>query len=289
MDVLRSPGLWAASSLVLAVLAANLGWLIGHRLGGRRPIAALLRWPAGPALRWLLVALFLFLPPLAAWRSGALSLYAMGLGELVWLADLSEGGPLALIISGIVLLGWLIYRRSLAGPAQPGSVGILSESPNGPRWLALLNAALWQWHWAFYRAAVIGWLASGMAGSVTHAGASAPGLVGTSPTAAPFLAVLAQEMSAQVAIFLAALSAQPLYWGSWLGLGLSAVEWFLNPFARADLRTPGRLEGSGRLVVMAVATTALFAATRNFWLCLACHLLVETFIAGFFPAPSAVQ
>jgi len=290
MDFFPNPGLWVAGSLVLAMLATNASWLIGRRLGGWRPIAVLLSWPGGPALRWLLVALFLLLPPLAAWRSGALSLYALGLGELAWLTDLSVGGPLAFAICGTILLGWLIYRRS---PARPEgfreALGGRGTSFSSPRWLAPLNAILWQWHWAFYRAAAIGWLASGVADSTTLAEASAAIFSASGPAALSLLARVAQEISAQVAVLLTTLSAQPLYWGSWLGLGLSALEWSLNPFARADLHIAGRLEGSASLIAMAIATTALFATTRNFWLCLACHLLVETFIAGFFPVPSTTH
>jgi hypothetical protein len=254
----------------------------------------------------LLVALYLLLPPLAAWQSGALSLYTVGLSELDWLANLSVGGPLALAISGIVLLGWLIYRRrltgaegfsarpkgfSLASPGQPvpwprpARTG-LADGPGGGAetlWVSPLNAGLWQWHWAFYRAAAIGWLAAGAPGFATIASVSTEMLTRLNLHVPSSLTMLAQEASTQVPPLLATLLAQPLYWGSWLGLGLLALEWFLNPFARADLRMAGRLEGSARLIAMAIATTALFATTRNFWLCLACHVLVETVIAGFFP------
>ena len=38
-------------------------------------------------------------------------------------------------------------------------------------------------------------------------------------------------------------------------------------------------------VVLAVATTALFTLTPNFWLLLSVHLAVETVIAGWLPLP----
>ena len=79
------------------------------------------------------------------------------------------------------------------------------------------------------------------------------------------------------------LLAAPLYWGSWLGLALIALEWALNPFARAELQRPGQRETALLRVVLAIATTALFTVTPNFWLLLIAHLAVETVIAGWLP------
>jgi hypothetical protein len=76
---------------------------------------------------------------------------------------------------------------------------------------------------------------------------------------------------------------QPVYWGSWLGLLLFALEWAANPFARQTLHIPGQMEGAMRAVGMLVATTALFSLTRNFWLCLGCAVTVEIAIAWWFP------
>ena len=70
-----------------------------------------------------------------------------------------------------------------------------------------------------------------------------------------------------------------LYWGAWLGLAAAAVEWLLNPYARRALRTPGRQEAALRDAALAVATTALFALTRNFWLCLTAQVLAASGIA----------
>jgi hypothetical protein len=120
---------------------------------------------------------------------------------------------------------------------------------------APLDAALAQWHWTFYRAAVAGWL-----------------MIPLGLPSAPALDRL-----------LAGLQAEPLYWGAWLGLTLAGVEWLLNPFARARLQRPGEREASFRRAALAVATTGLFVLTRNFWLCLAVHAVVETLAAAWFP------
>ena len=92
----------------------------------------------------------------------------------------------------------------------------------------------------------------------------------------------------------AELQAQPLYWGSWLGLGLLVIEWLLNPFARAQLQpaapgvgTNSRAETALRTLALAVATTALFTLTRNLWLCLACQVIAETAITGWLPLRTA--
>jgi len=261
------PGLWAAGSLMLALLATNVGWLVDRSgRSGRQPASTILAWSGLPALGWLLRSLFLLLLPLAAWQSGALSLYFMGLTELDWIKGLAAGGPLAAIIVGLLVFGWLIYRRTLFQPSRDhdgrqGNTLPMRKSPPSP-WRALLDAALWQWHWAFYRSAAIGWLAAGMG--------MQPG------TAMPSLVQHLLE--------------QPLYWGSWLGLGLIAGEWALNPFARAAWHIPGQREPMLRAAALAIATTALFVLTRNFWLCLGCHVVVETAIAGWFPvAPSGIM
>ncbi len=42
---------------------------------------------------------------------------------------------------------------------------------------------------------------------------------------------------------------------------------------------PGRQEAALHSADLAIATAALFALTRNFWLCLACQVLAETAMA----------
>ncbi|PKO23235.1 MAG: hypothetical protein CVU38_05260 [Chloroflexi bacterium HGW-Chloroflexi-1] len=243
---LTDPVTWVAGSLALALIAANVAWLISRG----RPPAGLLAWSGLPALSWLLTSLFLFLPPVAAWSNGALSPYFMGLSELNWIDALTAGGLLAASISGLTVFGWLVYRRTLSsGAATP--VGGLRRALVAGR--AALDAALAQWHLAFYRAAAIGWLA----------GVALP-VVPLSGLLRPLLA-------------------QPIYWGSWLGLGLAALEWALNPFASAALGVAGQRETVVRNGALALATTALFVLTRNFWLCLGCHVAVELAVAAWFP------
>jgi hypothetical protein len=252
---LTNPLLWVLGSLALAVIATNVAWLI-RRAAWRRPPAKDGVGAGLEPLIWLLTALYLFLPPIGALWAGALSPYLMGLTETDWVNSLVSGGVLAAASGGIIVFGWLVYRHRL--PVRPREGSAIRW------WLAPVDAALLQWHWAFYRAGVIGWLAL----------------------------VLKMESPAPEAL-LALVGEQPLYWGSWLGMVLVAVEWALNPFARSALagssNSPANAPSAERTVIrmaLAVVTTALFVLTRNFWLSLACHVIVETAIVCFLPVPA---
>ena len=58
-------------------------------------------------------------------------------------------------------------------------------------------------------------------------------------------------------------------------MGLVALEWGLNPFARAALRDPVQRPYALLRIAIAFASTAVLVATRNFWLALLLHLTVE--------------
>jgi hypothetical protein len=252
---LTNPLLWVLGSLALAAIVTNLAWLASPGRPRKDSPSQSSVWESLEPLAWLAWALFLFLIPVAAWWAGALSPYLMGLSELDWAGALVSGGLLAATIVGITIFGWLVYRHTLPARARAG--GQLRP------WLAPIDSALLQWHWAFYRAGVIGWLTL-----AAHANTAGP------------------------VAFLAPFTKQPLYWGSWLGMILVLVEWALNPASRRSLsyarRDPAYAPAAERTVIrmgLAVATTALFILTRNFWLLLICHVIVETAVFAFLPAP----
>jgi hypothetical protein len=250
---LTDPLPWVLGSLALAVILTNAAWLaLRARRRERTPFSGD-AWGALEPLIWLLTALFLFLPPIAAWWAGALSPYFMGLSEIDWVDTAFSGALATAAIVGITIFGWLLYRHNL--PARARERGRIRL------WLAPIDAALLQWHWTFYRAGVIGWLVLAASSNVTG----------------PFS-------------FLAPLAKQPVYWGSWLGMVLVAAEWALNPFARGALvgarKSPDCAPAAERTVIrmgLAVATTALFILTRNFWLPLICQVIVETAVFAFLP------
>ena len=256
-----NPAAWLLASFLAIVVTTNVAWL-AVRKNALQPD---LRYGPLAAAGWLALSLFYLLAPFVALQRGVLSPYALGLTEIDWPATLSNGMVLAgLIIAGL-LFGWLVYRRARQEETLAGGQLIGPEAPAGPlppvlaRILAVLraplDAALQQWHWAFYRAALFGWLALPL---------SLPSV----PLADRVLQVL---------------QADPLYYGAWLGIGVAGVEWVLNPFGRAHLQRAGERETALRRAALAVATTGLFVLTRNLWLCLVVHVVVETLVAGWFP------
>ena len=250
---LHDPSFWLLASLAIAIVATNLTWLALRLIGKRSGKQAGPPGSIWAALAWLLSSLFFLLPPPAAWRFGGLSPRLMGLTGIDWVASLRAGAPLAGLIVGLLIFGWLVYRHTLSGDrgrTRAERVGATLRAP--------MDAALLQWHWAFYRALAIALLP----------------IVASALTNRAILLPLGRQ-----------LAEASVYWGSWLGLALVALEWLLNPFARAGLQRPGQREIALLRVVLAVATTALFTLTPNFWLLLICHLAVETLIAGWLPLP----
>jgi hypothetical protein len=249
----NNPGFWLGASLLAAVVTANAAWLVLRILGRRNGTPATPAHGAWSAFAWLFVSLFFLLPPPAAWRFGALSPRLMGLNGFGWVESLLAGAPLMFVIIGMSIFGWLVYRRSLTGDRRRTRVARIGAALRAP-----IDAALLQWHWAFYRALAIALV----------------------PVAAGVLAnsEILRSLGSQ-------LMAAPLYWGSWLGLALTALEWLLNPFGRAGLLRPGRREIVLLRIVLAIATTALFTLAPNFWLLLITHLVVETVIAGWLSLP----
>jgi hypothetical protein len=244
---------WLFASLLVALVATNITWLALRLISKRRGEQMNPRAGVLAALAWLLVSLFFLLPPPAAWSFGALSPTFMGLTGLDWVESLGAGAPLAGLIIGLLIVGWLVYRHTLAGDRSRPRIERVAATLRAP-----IDAALLQWHWAFYRGLAIALLGPA-AGVLTRTEITLP---------------LGKQ-----------LAEAPLYWGSWLGLACITVEWALNPFARAGLHRPGQREITLLRVALAIATTALFALTPNFWLVLACHLAVETVIAGWLPLP----
>jgi membrane protease YdiL (CAAX protease family) len=62
-----------------------------------------------------------------------------------------------------------------------------------------------------------------------------------------------------------------LYWGTWAGLGLVALEAAMNPMWRRDLREPGQAWYRASRGVLAVVSALLFLRTQNLWLALVLH------------------
>lgn len=256
---LADPGFWVFIAIAIAILATNVAWLVAHLVAQARPAAAA-RWLGSDLARaaaWLIASLWLLAPPFYAWRYGAISPALLGITEIDWVESLVAGGPFAGLVILLAVFGWLVYRHELpVGEGAPAG-----ESRVLMTLRAMVDAGLLQWHLAFARASLSAWLSARLV------------LPGPS-----FAAILRAAQD------------QPFYWGSWLGLGIVLMEAILNPFVRDSLCAPsaterrqGRPEALLRDLALLLATTALFLLARNFWLCLACHVAVNTLIAGWLP------
>jgi hypothetical protein len=68
---------------------------------------------------------------------------------------------------------------------------------------------------------------------------------------------------------------QDLYSAIFLGLGLVYVEWSLDPFWRQGWRSESQVAERWLRATLALVVALLFLLTRNLWVCLGIHLLVE--------------
>jgi hypothetical protein len=243
-----SPVFWLSGSFLAILVATNIAYLLVRRKLSDPT------WRAGPlsAAGWLALGLFYLLVPFLALQRGIISPYALGLTEINWPSTLSTGLVLAGTVVFLALFGWLLYRRTLPEGAPPPLFDRMIAGLRGP-----LDATLRQWHWAFYRASM----------------------------AAVLVVVTTTNLPPAAQRLVNALQADPLYWGAWLGIALVGVERALNPFSRIALRTDGGRAAALRRASLAVATTGIFVVTRNLWLCLAAHVIIETLAATWFALP----
>jgi hypothetical protein len=66
-----------------------------------------------------------------------------------------------------------------------------------------------------------------------------------------------------------------VYAGVFLGLGLVYVEWGLNPFWRRGWRTRSLVAVRWLRAALALGMALIYLLTRNLWVCLAVHALIE--------------
>ncbi len=231
---------WLVASLLLYLLAVNLGWRIrswqsgrGSRLGSlARRIEQL-----SPLVVAVGFAYYLGVP-YAALLLGALDPRLAGLVGVDWPRSLGIGAVFGLGALVLLMLGRWYYRRMLEDPAcaeigehaveqgaGEGSEGSAEAPKDGndkewPRvvWRVVCQEA----HWGFYRSA-----ASVVTGN---------------------------------------------YIGVWAGLGLVLVEWVADPGWRAGWRGAEVAERHAIDIALALTVAALFLYTGNLWLCAVVHL-----------------
>lgn len=142
---------WVATSIAIYAVAGFTVWL-GQRRGNlHSSLAGLLSSPGGTLLAWLARLVWLIGPGYAALLLGIVSPRLMGLSQIEIDAGLGEGVVLALAALALLTMAAVGYRRSQpAGAVYTSRADRVAVSAR----LALEAGAL-QWHWAFYRAALI--------------------------------------------------------------------------------------------------------------------------------------
>jgi hypothetical protein len=217
--------------------------------------------------------------PLALWIGGSLLIYTIG-ANLLWLRKgalrlpyarwLVQVGRFAfyLIIPYLALGGW--PRRPYQGLLSLEHMGIVGLGGGWPatRWLEAAGVGL-GWGVLTLVIMILAWLsANRREGS-------------TSLQFAPsrWWAVLVSVLYLQVhwAFYRGALSAilDDAYAGTFLGLGLVYLEWSLNPFWRRGWQVASQAAERWLRASLVLITALLFVLSRNLWVCLAVHVLLE--------------
>jgi hypothetical protein len=70
------------------------------------------------------------------------------------------------------------------------------------------------------------------------------------------------------------------YWGTWIGLGVVAIEAVLDPAWRQTLSIPERASENLGRVSLAVLSAVLFWKTQNLWLAIALHFVISWALAA---------
>ena len=78
-----------------------------------------------------------------------------------------------------------------------------------------------------------------------------------------------------------------LYWGTWAGLGLAAVEAIANPAWRKDVQEPERAWPRLSRAALALVSSVLFLQTQNLWLALLSHWAISWLLGAVQGGPSS--
>lgn len=217
--------------------------------------------------------------PLAFWIGGSLLAYVVGANVLWLFRDRLPRGPIRwlvqvarfsfyLILPYLALGGW--PRRPHQGLLSLQDMGLVGLSERWPvtRWLEAAGIGL---GWGALALALLG-LACASANR-----RDARTWLRFSPSR--WWAVLVNVLYLEVhwAFYRGALVVvlDDVYAGSFLGLGLVFLEWTLDPFWRQGWRMESGVAGRWLHAALALVITALFLLTRNLWVCLAIHGVIE--------------
>ncbi|HSN75382.1 MAG TPA: hypothetical protein VL334_09905 [Anaerolineae bacterium] len=219
--------------------------------------------------------------PLLPWVLASMAWYALATVAL-WLA-LRRSGPEGVLSS---LLGsipgqlalWLTRLLWLIGPGYAALLlGILS-----PRLMGLSQVEL---GWSlgsgllFAAGALALLLAAGLSYRRTHP-AQPPYLTLSHGIALTVLLLMeagalqwqwAFYRSALIEALTSAAAPAPIYWGTWLAVGVLVVQGALSPWLWHDLRKAGLAERRVLRAALLAVSSVLYLLSRNFWLAWALH------------------
>jgi hypothetical protein len=217
--------------------------------------------------------------PLTVWIGASVLVYAIGANAL-WLLRDSLRRPVArwlvqagrfsfyLILPYLAWGGW--PRRPYQGLLSLEDMGIVGLSEHWPvtRWLEAVGVGL---GWSTLALAImsLAWV------SANRRHGSTWFLFSPSRWWAVLVGVL--YLQVHWAFYRGALAVMldDAYAGAVLGLGLVYLEWSLNPFWREGWRLASRAAERWLRASLVLVIALLFFLSRNLWVCLGVHLLIE--------------
>jgi hypothetical protein len=252
--------LWLGGSLLLAGLWTNLAWLFSPWTEpGRSPddseslaeriVIQLANWRFAPAFLQTLRLLYYVVLPFAAlfWGYDAVVRRFLGLQQLVLPSSA------AMVDDASVSANWLDWSHDIG-------------------WAAVLGLGSWGLL-----------LAGGWIRRRALADTDGPPLAGRASGWEALREALYHEI--HWAFYRnAPIVALGLYWGTWVGLALAALEALANPAWRKGLGTQGRTGTLLLRAALAVISSLLFLRTQNLWLAVLLHWGVTTGLRSLYPA-----
>lgn len=217
--------------------------------------------------------------PLAFWIGGSLLVYAIG-ANILWLLRDSLRRPLArwlvqvgrfsfyLVLPYLALGGW--PRRPYQGLLSLEDMGFVGLSEQWPvtRWLEAAGIGLGLGVLALMILS-LAWVSANRRDSSTWL------LFSPSRWWAVLVGILYLEVHWAFYRGALAVMLDDAYAGAFLGLGIVCLEWCLNPFWRQGWRLGSQSAERWLRASLVLIIALLFLLTRNLWVCLAVHILIE--------------
>ena len=142
---------WVLASTAFYALATILLAMVWRHTSPQNRLFTLAHSGGGTAAAWLMWMIWLIGPGYVALLVGVLSPRLMGLSQIDLGTGLGLGALFATLSVGVLLAAGLTYRRTRYTGSPYASLG---QAVGTSVRLVLESGAL-QWHWAFYRSAII--------------------------------------------------------------------------------------------------------------------------------------